>query len=54
MYSSKNVMGVYFVNYLKVKNSIFGIFKVNKCEKLASFVLFSYLPGGLEGFFDFY
>jgi hypothetical protein len=54
MYSSKNVSGVYFVKYLSVKNGIFGILKINKCRNLAVFALVLYLPGGLEGLFDFY
>jgi hypothetical protein len=55
IYSSKNVLGVYLNNYFKVKKtSIFGIFLVNRCRKPAVFALFLYIPGGLEGLFDFY
>jgi hypothetical protein len=54
MYSSKNILGVYFVKYFQVKNSVFGVFKVNKCGKPAIFAPFSYILGGLEGLFDFY
>jgi hypothetical protein len=50
----KKVLGVYFVKYFKVKNGVFGIFKVNKCEKPAVFVPFSYIPGGIEDLFDFF
>jgi hypothetical protein len=35
MYSSKKVLGVYFVKYFYIKNAIFGHFKVNKCRKPA-------------------
>jgi hypothetical protein len=54
MYSSENVVGVYFVNYFKVKNGVLGFFKVNKCRTPAVFAPFLYILGGLEGLFDFY
>jgi hypothetical protein len=40
----KNVSGVYFVKY----------FYVNKCGKQAILALFSYIPGGWKGLFDFF
>ncbi len=50
MYSSKTVLGVHFVEYFKVKNGVFGIFKVNKCRKPLVLAPFSYILGGIEGF----
>ncbi len=40
MYYSRKVWGVNFFQYLEVKNGVFGVFKVNKCRKLAFFVPF--------------
>ncbi len=54
MYSSRNVLRVYFVKYFQVNKGVFGIFKVNKCRKPAIFVSFLYIPGGFEGLFDFF
>jgi hypothetical protein len=54
MYSSKNILGVYFVKYFKVKNGVFGVFKVNKCGKLAVCMPFSYISGGFGVLFDFF
>ncbi len=50
----KKVLGVYLVKYSKVKNGVFSIFKVNKCGKKVVFAPYSYVPGGLEGLFDFF
>ncbi len=52
MYSLKNILGVYLIEYFWAKNYIFGGFWVNKCDKLpvfgAIFVYFgqhgAYLP----------
>jgi hypothetical protein len=49
LFSSKNVLGV-----LLSKNGIFSDFLGKKCGKLATLALFSYIPGGFEGIFDFF
>jgi hypothetical protein len=43
-----------YILYFKVKNNVFDDFEVNKCGKQAVLALFLYIPGGLEGLFDFF
>jgi hypothetical protein len=50
MCSSKTVLGVLFVDYFKVINGVFGIFKVNKCRKPFVLARFLYILGRIEGF----
>jgi hypothetical protein len=50
MYSTDNILGVYFVKYFQVKNGV----KVNKCGKPALFAPFLYIPGSFEGLLYFF
>ncbi len=50
----KNVSGVYFVRYFKVKNRVLGDFKSISEGNRPFSALFLYILEGLEGLFDFF
>jgi hypothetical protein len=55
MYSSKNVLGVYFLKVLLSKKTPFlGVFLSQEVEQTRGLCAVLYIPGGLEGLFDFY
>jgi hypothetical protein len=54
MYSSKNVLGVYFLKVLLSKKRRFWRFLSQEVEQTGGLCAVLYILGGLEGLFDFY
>jgi hypothetical protein len=49
----KKVSGIYLVKYFWLKNGVFGDLYAKKSVKPSVFSPFTFILGGLEGFFDF-